>query len=265
MGDTSPPPPASNMGRFSPWARRLGSAAALERACAFCRLTSSLPGPNSRDLSRRLARTALEPRPRRAIASASIDAQNEVGVGVAATQIAAGESLAQQRVDAFEQQPPYPARQSIVERRQSAESPALSGRSQDFSPCPTAPASRLVSIQLGDALRHRQQMTILGGGGLDAIPQSACPDALAASGCIIKQPEPLRAAIEPRADKHRPEAAVSERPHSDTDHVFDAVLAEPDKRGHRVTPDVAVRDQGRHANQRQIINSDLHVKGIPYF
>jgi hypothetical protein len=55
----------------------------------------------------------------------SIDAQNEVGVGVAARRIAAGESLAQQRVEAFEQQPPYPARQPVLERQKSVESRAL--------------------------------------------------------------------------------------------------------------------------------------------
>jgi|HubBroStandDraft_4_1064222.scaffolds.fasta_scaffold58466_2 hypothetical protein len=101
-------------------------------------------------------------------------------------------------------------------------------------------------------------MTIFGGGGLHAIPQSARPDALAASRCIIKQPKPLRAAATPRADKHRPEAAVCERSYSDTDPIFDALVAKPDKRRHGLTPYVTVRHQGRHANQRQIFNSGPH-------
>jgi hypothetical protein len=80
---------------------------------------------------------------------------------------------------------------------------------------PTGPridAGGLISVQPSDALRRRQQMTILCGGGFHAIPQSACPDALGASRRIIKQPKPLCAAITPRADKHRPEAAIPEAP-----------------------------------------------------
>src|ERR1700722_4064239 len=101
-------------------------------------------------------------------------------------------------------------------------------------------------------------MTILGGSGIHAIPEPARPDALAACRSIIKQPKPLRAAATPRADKHRPEAAVSERSHSDADAVFDAVIAEPDERRHSIALDVTVRHQGRHANQRQIFNSARH-------
>jgi hypothetical protein len=80
----------------------------------------------------------------------------------------------------------------------------------------------------------------------------------AAGRLIVEQPKPLRAAAAPRADEHRPEAAAGKRPHPDADPVFDAVVAEPDKRRQSITPDVPVRHQGRHANQRQIFNSSLH-------
>ena len=133
-------------------------------------------------------------------------------------------------------------------------------RSPSIEP-PTRPridARGLISIQPGNALRRRQQMTILGGGGFHAIPQPTRPDALAASRRITKQPKPLRAAAAPRADKHRPEAAVWERPYSDADPVFDAVVAEPDKRRHGIAPDETVCHQGGHANYRQIFNSGPH-------
>jgi len=101
-------------------------------------------------------------------------------------------------------------------------------------------------------------MTILGGGGLYAIPKSARPDALAASGPIVEQPKPLRTAAASRADKHRPEAAIPEAPHPDANPVFDPVVAEPDKRRHGVTPYVTVRHQDRYANDWQIFNSGPH-------
>jgi hypothetical protein len=137
-------------------------------------------------------------------------------------------------------------------------------RSLDGSPSiqfPTRPridARRLISIQPGDALWRGQQITIFGGGGLHTISQSARPDALAASRLIVEQPKPLRASTTPRADKHRPEAAIPEVPHPDADPVFDAVVAELNKRRLGITPYVTVRHQGRHANQRQIFNSGLH-------
>ena len=101
-------------------------------------------------------------------------------------------------------------------------------------------------------------MTILGGGKLYTIPKSARPDALAASRRIVKQTNPLRAAAAARADQHRPEAAAWKRPHPDANPVFDAIIAEPDKRRDSITPDVTVRHQGRHAYQRQIFNSGPH-------
>jgi len=127
-------------------------------------------------------------------------------------------------------------------------------RSLDGSPSiqfPTRPridARRLISIQPGDALRRGQQMTILGSGGLHTIPQPLRTDALAASRLIVEQPKPLRAAVTPRADKHRPEAAVWERPYSDADPVFDAVVAEADKRCHSIALDGTARHQGGYTN-----------------
>jgi hypothetical protein len=126
-------------------------------------------------------------------------------------------------------------------------------------------ARRLVSIQPGDALRGRQQMTILGGSGLNTIPQPARPDALASSRRIIKQPKPLRAATTPRADKHRPEAAIPEASHPDAYPVFDPVVPEPDERRHGIAPDVTVRNQGGHADQRRIFNSGAHSQRILLF
>jgi hypothetical protein len=108
-------------------------------------------------------------------------------------------------------------------------------------------------------------MTILGGGGLHTVPQSARPDALAAGGPVVQQPKSLRAAATPRANKHRPEAAAWKRPHPDADPVFDAVVAKPDKRRHSIAPDVTVRHEGRHANQRQIFNSGPHSRNILLF
>ena len=76
-------------------------------------------------------------------------------------------------------------------------------------------ARRLISVQPVDALGSRQQMTILGGGKFYTVPKPAHPDALAASGPIVEQTKPLRAAAAARADQHRPEAAIPEAPHPD--------------------------------------------------
>ena len=134
-------------------------------------------------------------------------------------------------------------------------------RSPSIQPAtrPRIDARGAISIQPGEALRRGQQMSILGGGGLHTIPQSARPDALAAGRPIVEQPKPLRAAATPRAHKHRPEAAVPEGPRPDADPVFDAVVTELDKRRPSITPDVAVRHQRGHANERQIFNSGPHA------
>jgi hypothetical protein len=55
-----------------------------------------------------------------------------------------------------------------------------------------------------------------------------------------------------------PKAAVPEAPQPDADLKFDPVVAEPDARRHCVPLDLAQRHQGRHTNQRQIVDRALH-------
>lgn len=83
----------------------------------------------------------------------------QVGGGLAAMQIAAGESLAQQHVGKFTR--PYHARQPVVERRKSAESQALPGRSVDISPCSKGWAGLVVDgLASGNHRRGRAGATL---------------------------------------------------------------------------------------------------------
>ena len=75
-------------------------------------------------------------------------------------------------------------------------------------------------------------MARLGAHRLRTIDQTARPDALAAGRLVVEQPKPLRRSVTPRACEPRPEAAVWELPHPHPDLVFDAIVAEPDKRSH---------------------------------
>ena len=84
-------------------------------------------------------------------------------------------------------------------------------------------------------------MALLGAHRLRAIDQPARPDALATGRLVVDQAQPLGTAATPRANKHRPEAAVPEAPQRDADLIFDAVVAEPDARGLRVPPNLAER------------------------
>jgi hypothetical protein len=101
-------------------------------------------------------------------------------------------------------------------------------------------------------------MALLGADRLGTINQPARPDACAAGGPVVEQTKPLRAAATPRANKHRPEAAVPEAPDPDTYLVLDPIIDEPDSRGLRVPPNLAKCHQGRHANHRQIVDRALH-------
>jgi hypothetical protein len=60
-------------------------------------------------------------------------------------------------------------------------------------------------------------MALLGAHRLRAIDQPSRSDALATSRPSVEQPKPLGATAAPRANKHRPKAAVPEAPQPDAD------------------------------------------------
>jgi hypothetical protein len=101
-------------------------------------------------------------------------------------------------------------------------------------------------------------VALLGAHRLRTIDQPARPDALAAGRLIVEQPKPLGAPVASRAYEHRPKAAVPEAPQPDADLIFDPIVAKPDARRLCVPSDLAQRHQGRHANQRQIIDRARH-------
>jgi hypothetical protein len=123
---------------------------------------------------------------------------------------------------------------------------------------PRIDARRLVSAQQDHAGRRGKQMALLGADGLRAIDQSARPDALTAGRLAVEQPKALRSPVALRAHELRPEAAVYELPHSHADPIFDAFVAEPDKRRDSAARDVALRHQGRGANHWQIVDCAFH-------
>ena len=99
-------------------------------------------------------------------------------------------------------------------------------------------AHRRVAAKQGDAGRRRYRMALLSADGLRAIDQSARPGALDASRLTIEQTKLLRAPAAPRAYEPRPKAAAGKAHRPDADLVFDAIVAEPDKRGLRVPFDL---------------------------
>jgi hypothetical protein len=97
---------------------------------------------------------------------------------------------------------------------------------------PRVEALGFVAVELGETRRSCHHMALLGADGLRAIDQPSRPDTLAAGRLAVEQPKPLTSSIAPGAYELRPEAAVHELPHPHADLVFDAIVAEPDKRSH---------------------------------
>jgi hypothetical protein len=148
---------------------------------------------------------------------------------------------------------PWRDRRHVCERRSATAAPPVK-----HPPGSRMNASGRIAVQHDETRRRCDRMALLGAHRLRAIDQPARPDALAASRLAIEQTKPLRAAATPRANEHRPEAAVWKRPYSDADLVLDSTVSEPDARRLCVPPDLAERHQSRHSNQRQIIDRALH-------